>query len=160
MNYAGPFTWSNALGKQQRLSFGPVAAALLCSHSPLVFNVSLTLIIYAVKGNIKAHIRAGWAFQICFWVWRTAYWTSTSVLFSLINKAFIGEGQRQKKKIGLKKQKEAISGDLLTAVLAGVPNFAMRTNLKISQRKWRTNCKGQPCEKEVSVFSRPTWLGV
>lgn len=33
----------------------------LCSAviPPLVFNVSLALIMYAVKGDIKAHIRAG-----------------------------------------------------------------------------------------------------
>lgn len=34
-------------------------------------------------------------------------------------------------------------------------NFALQTNLKILGRKWRNNCKGQPCEDEVFVF--PGW---
>lgn len=44
---------------QESRGIRPVAEALLCSHSPLVFNVSLTLIKYAVKRDIKAYIRAG-----------------------------------------------------------------------------------------------------
>lgn len=43
--------------------------------------------------------------------------------------------------------------------LAGVPNLAPPTNLKIDVlwRKWRNNCKGQPCEDEVSVFASGGW---
>lgn len=42
-------------------------------------------------------------------------------------------------------------------VLAGVPNFALQTNLKILWREWRNNCKGQSCEDEVSVLAGGGW---
>lgn len=42
-------------------------------------------------------------------------------------------------------------------ILAGVPNFALQTNLKILWRKSRNNFKGQPCVDEVAVFAVGGW---
>lgn len=59
-----------------------------------------------------------------------------------------------------KERKKAIRDvDILMGVLAGVPNLALQTNLKIGVlwRKLRNNCKGYPCEDEVSVFVGGGW---
>lgn len=49
--------------------------------------------------------------------------------------------------------------DILMGLLTGVPNLAPQTNLKIAVlwRKSRNNCKGRPCEDEVSVFVGGGW---